>query len=600
MTKFSFLMASALIATAFDASAQESANPIRNAYFGETHMHTALSLDAYIGGARLMPSDSLRFAKGEPVIVNGQHKQLRRPLDFAAVTDHVEYLGEMYSTIFPDAPGHLQDDLLQLRSLQSLEEKQQWFFKYVVSNNRGDNPTHPPFYKGPETTASGWQIIVDAAEEHNDPGTFTALIGFEWSAAPGGGNMHRNVIFRDNKVPDVPLSSYDTNKVEELWQWMQKTTVEDGATLLAIPHNSNASKGQMFPEIDSYGNAVDLDYATTRKTWEPLIEMMQIKGNSEVHRSFWTADEFANFENGDTIQKNSNRWFSKRDFVREGLKIGLAYDQKLGVNPFQLGFIGGTDNHNGLMSDVAEDDFIGGHGPEDGSVARRRTAGVGGWIDGADLSIGSLAGVWATENTRAAIWDAMKRRETFATSGPRLKVRMFGGTNLNPSVDDPTAMVEDGYAKGVPIGGILASDTTAPVFTLYAEKDADGANLDRIQIIKGWVTASGETNEEIIDVVWAGDRTPDEGGKLPAIGNTVDLSTALYTNDIGSATLLGSWADPNFDPSQHAFYYARALEIPTPRWSTYDAIRNKLPLLKEVPATIQERAWTSPIWYSPG
>ncbi len=597
--KFSFLTASALSIAAACANAQEQPNPMRNAYFGETHMHTALSLDAYIGGTRLMPSDSLRFAKGEPMLVNGQHKQLRRPLDFAAVTDHVEYLGEMYSTIFPDAPGHLQDDLLQLRSLQSLEEKQQWFFKYVVSNNRGDNPSHPPFYMGPETTASGWQIIIDAAEEHDDPGTFTALIGFEWSAAPGGGNMHRNVIFRDNKVPALPLSSYDTNKVEELWEWMQKTTDEDGATLLAIPHNSNASKGQMFPEVDNYGNAVDLDYATTRQTWEPLIEMMQIKGNSEVHRSFWTADEFANFENGDTIQKNSNRWFSKRDFVREGLKIGLAYEQELGANPFQLGFIGGTDSHNGLMSDVAEDDFIGGHGPEDGSVERRRTAGVGGWIDGADLSIGSLAGVWATENTRAAIWDAMKQRETFATSGPRLKVRMFGGDGLNPSLDDPQAMVEDGYANGVPMGGILPPEAQAPTFTLYAEKDVDGANLDRIQIIKGWVTASGETHEEIIDVVWSGDRMPDENGTLPPVGNTVDLTTALYTNDIGSATLLGSWSDPQFDASQHAFYYARALEIPTPRWSTYDAVRNNLPLLPDVPAAIQERAWTSPIWYSP-
>ncbi|AXI46626.1 hypothetical protein C1J03_11710 [Sulfitobacter sp. SK012] len=599
MMKIAFLTASALVAATFAAHAQEGSNPLRNAYFGETHMHTALSLDAYIGGARLMPSDSLRFAKGESVLVNGQHKQLRRPLDFAAVTDHVEYLGEMYSTIFPDAPGHQQDDLIKLRGLQSLEEKQQWFFKYVVSNNRGDNPSHPPFYMGPETTASGWQIIIDAAEEHNDPGAFTALIGFEWSAAPGGGNMHRNVIFRDNKVPALPLSSYDTNKVEELWQWMQKTTDEDGATLLAIPHNSNASKGQMFPEVDSYGNAIDLEYATARNTWEPLIEMMQIKANSEVHRSFWTADEFADFENGDTIQKNSDRWFSKRDFVREGLKIGLAYEQELGTNPFQLGFIGGTDNHNGLTSDVAEDDFIGGHGPEDGSVERRRKAGVGGWIDGVDLSIGSIAGVWATENTRAAIWDAMKRRETFATSGPRLKVRMFGGADLNPTVDDPVAMVEDGYSKGVPMGGMLEKSDNAPTFTLYAEKDADGANLDRIQVIKGWVTASGETQEKIIDVVWAGDRARNDNGALPPIGNTVDLTTALYTNDIGSATLVGSWSDPDFDPDQHAFYYARALEIPTPRWTTYDAVRNGLPLLPEVPATIQERAWTSPIWYSP-
>ncbi|MGI9363828.1 MAG: DUF3604 domain-containing protein [Rhizobiaceae bacterium] len=584
-----------------DFSAREAAiaeNPLKDAYFGETHMHTALSLDAYIGGARLMPSDSLRFAKGEAVLVNGQHKQLKRPLDFAAVTDHVEYLGEMYSAIFPDAPGHLQDDLQQLRGLESIEDKQNWFFKYVVANNRGENPTHPPFYMGPETTKSGWQLSVDAAEEHYEPGTFTAMIGFEWSAAPNGGNMHRNILFRDNIVPEEPLSSYDTNKVEELWQWLKKTK-EAGSTLLAIPHNSNASKRQMFPDVDSFGNPLDVDYAKVRQEWEPLIEMMQIKGNSEVHSAFWTADEFADFENANSIQKYSNRYFSKRDFVREGLKIGLVYEKKLGVNPFKHGFIGGTDNHNGLPSDLAENDFIGGHGPEDGTVDRRRKFGVGGWIDGVDLSIGSLAGVWATKNTRGAIWDAMKQRETFATSGPRIKIRMFGGDKLNTAVNEPVAMVEDGYNNGVPMGGTLSTKSTSPKFTVYAEKDPDGANLDRIQIVKGWASADGHVHEKIINVVWSDERALDEQGNLPPVGNTVDLKTALYKNTIGSKTLMGSWSDPDFDANQHAFYYARAIEIPTPRWTTYDAIRNKLPLLKEVAAIIQERAWASPIWFSP-
>ncbi|MEP4461952.1 DUF3604 domain-containing protein, partial [Roseibium sp.] len=394
------------------------------------------------------------------------------------------------------------------------------------------------------------------------------------------------------------MSSYDSNKVEDLWAWLQQAE-DDGATALAIPHNSNASKGQMFPDVDSLGKALDADYATTRAKWEPLIEMMQIKANSEVHQAFWTADEFADFENGDSIQKNSNRWFSKRDFVREGLKLGLAYEQTLETNPFQLGFIGGTDNHNGLPGDVAEDDFIGGHGPEDGSVERRRTAGVGGWIDGVDLSIGSLAGVWAEENTRASIWDAMKRRETFATSGPRLKVRMFAGADIDASPADVVAMVEDGYAKGVPMGGVMPASDAAPVFTVYAEKDPDGANLDRIQIIKGWVDDSNQTHEQIINVVWSGDRVADEAGNLPPVGSTVDLATALYTNDIGAPMLLGSWTDPDFDPQAGAFYYARAIEIPTPRWTTYDAVRNGLPLLPEVAATIQERAWGSPIWYRP-
>jgi hypothetical protein len=572
-------------------------NPSRNAYFGETHVHTALSLDAYIGGTRLMPADSYRFARGEAVLVNGRHKQLDRPLDFAAVSDHAEYLGEMYSTIFPDAPGYHQETLESLRNLQSLKDKQEWFYKFVVSNTRGANPAHPPFYQGAETTKSAWQIVVDAAEAHNDPGTFTAFVAFEWSAAPGGGNMHRNVIFRDSVAPDTPLDSFKTNKVEDLWVWLQAAS-DAGSTVLAIPHNSNASKGLMFPDVDSSGAPLNAAYASARARWEPLIEMMQIKGNSEVHQAFWTADEFADFENANSIQKNSNRYFSKRDFVREGLKLGIAKQAELGTNPFKLGFIGGTDSHNALTADVAENDFIGGHGPEDGSVERRRTAGVGGWIDGVDLSIGSLAGVWAEENTRASIWDAMKRRETFATSGPRIKLRMFAGAGL-PAPNNPAELVEQGYARGVPMGGDLPAGPTAPAFTVYAEKDPQGANLDRIQIIKGWVAADGSTQEKIIDVVWSGKRTRSANGVLPPVGNTVDLKTATYNNSIGAAALTGSWTDDDFDPRQPAFYYARVLEIPTPRWSTYEAVRNELPLLPEVASVVQERAWGSPVWYTP-
>lgn len=591
------MLIAALLATTATAANAEP-NPLRNAYFGETHTHTAMSLDAYIGGARLMPSDALRFAKGAPVVVNGRHKQLDRPLDFAAVTDHVEYLGEMYSTMYPDAPGFRQDSLETLRNLQSLKDKQQWFYDYVVSNTRGANPRHPPFFQGPETTKSGWQIIIDAAEEHNDPGTFTAFIAFEWSAAPGGGNMHRNVIFRDTVVPALPFSSFDSNKVEDLWAWLQQAS-DAGSTVLAIPHNSNASKGLMFPDVDSFGEPLDADYAATRAAWEPLIEMMQIKGNSEVHRAFWTVDEFAEFENANSIQNNSNRYFSKRDFVREGLKLGLAKGQELGTNPFKLGFIGGTDSHNGLTSDVDEDEFIGGHGAEDGTFERRRTAGVGGWVDGPDLSIGSIAGVWAEENTRASLWDAMKRRETFVTSGPRIKVRMFGGFGL-PEPADPVALVETGYAEGVPMGGDLSGGVGAPTFVVHAERDPMGANLDRIQIIKGWIDVDGATQETIVDVVWSGDRTSDgTNGQLAPVGSTVDLQTATYTNDIGEAMLTGSWTDPDFDPAAPTFYYARVLEIPTPRWTTYEAVRNELPLLPEVASVIQERAWGSPIWYTP-
>ena len=586
-----------LLSTSILAEVNES-NPLRDAYFGETHMHTAYSLDAYIGGTRLTPDDAYRFAKGESVIVDGQQLSRKRPLDFVAVTDHAEYLGEMYSTLVEGAPGHDQDLLKQLRNLQTLEEKQQWFLKYVVENNRGTTPQHPSFFAGPETVKSAWQVAIDAAERNNDPGKFTAFVAYEWSGAPNGGNLHRNIIYRDGQVPDMPMSYIDINREDGLWVWMAKHEAQ-GKKALAIPHNSNASKQMMFPDVDAAGKPIDREYAQRRQHFEPLVEMMQIKGNSEVHRKFWAGDEFADFENADSIQKYSERVFQKRDFVREGLKLGVAFEKQLGTNPFKYGIIGGTDNHNGIPSDVAEDSFVGGHGPEDGTVERRRTGGVGGWIDGKDLSIGSLAGVWATENTRAAIWDAMKRRETFATSGPRMKIRLFGGVELPASPDNPKKLVEQGYQLGVPMGSDLGSIAAAPTFTVYAMKDADGANLDRIQIIKGWVDSDGTTHEGIINVAWSGDRKPDSNGLLPAVGNTVDLKTAKYSNSIGAATLIGSWTDKDFDPEQHAFYYARVLEIPTPRWSTYDAVKNNLPLLPDVAATIQERAWSSPIWYKP-
>lgn len=574
-------------------------NPMRDAYFGETHMHTMFSLDAFIGDNRQSPDMAYRFAKGEAFEIGDSTRQLTRPLDFAAVTDHSEYIGEMYSAIEPSAPGHDNEDLVTLRSLETLEQKQEWFYTYVLKNARENPvPVHPSFFAGASTIKSAWQIMVETAEQHNDPGVFTAMVGFEWSGAPNGANLHRNILFRDANVPAAPISYIDVQSEEGLWAWMQAQEAE-GRHLLAISHNSNASKGRMFPNTDSAGNPLTVAYARTRRHYEPLVEMMQIKGNSEVHRKFWAADEFSDFENADSIQKNSGRIFHARDFVRGGLKVGLQKDQALGVNPFQFGFVGGTDSHNGVMSDVAEDNFIGGHGPEDGSVERRRTAGVGGWIDGKDLSIGAITGVWAIENTRAGIWDAMKRRETFVTSGPRIKLRMFGGVDLVAPATDPMAMVTQGYQLGVPMGAEFGPVGVAPTFTVYAQKDPDGANLDRIQIIKGWVDLNGDANETIIDVVWSGDRSIDAAGKLAPVGNTVDLTTALFTNDIGAATLMGSWTDPNFDPTEGAFYYARALEIPTPRWSTYDAVRNALPLLEDVPAVIQERAWGSPIWYQP-
>ena len=589
------------MAQAVDHAAEEAAipeNPLKEAYFGETHVHTSFSLDAYIGGTRLTPFDAYRFAKGEGVPVNGVIRDIGRPLDFAAVSDHAEFLGEMLSTQFPDAPGHYQDALAVLRGLKDVEEQRAWFLKYVVENNRSGAPTHPPFFAGPETTKTAWNdVIIAAAEAHYEPGSFTTLIGFEWTSAPGGGNMHRNVIFRDTVVPEVPISALDTADEEKLWAWMAEQEAA-GSTLLAIPHNSNGSKGFMFEPLDNVGNPLSKEYAETRAKWEPLIEMMQIKGNSEVVASLWPSDEFADFENATSVGSFSGRTFVPQNFVRWAVTKGLDYQAKLGANPYKLGFVGGSDNHNGLPSDVDEATYNGSHGAADGTVAERRTGEIDGWIKGPEANPGSITGVWAPKNTRGAIFDAMQARETFVTSGPRIKPRFFGGIGL-AATDDPARMVLDGYANGVPMGGSLSTLTEAPTFTVQAMKDPAGANLDRIQIIKGWVDKAGEPQERIIDVVWSGDRAPGADGKLPPVGITVDVANARYTNDIGAPELIGHWTDPEFDPAQPALYYMRVIEIPTPRWTTYDAVRHGLPILEGVPATLQERAWTSPIWYTP-
>jgi hypothetical protein len=573
-------------------------NPERDVYFGETHIHTAYSLDAYIGGSRLNHEDAYRYAIGESVMVGGQEIKRHRPLDFVAISDHAEYIGEMYSTMTESAPGHDQDLLKQLRSLTDPKEREEWFLEYVVKANRSEKPAHPPFFAGQETVKSAWKIMTETADRFNKPGEFTALKAFEWSGAPQGANLHRNIIFRGSNVPDAPVSYIDINREDDLWEWMREQE-SLGMLLLAIPHNANASKGMMFPSVKADGKPIDLEYAQTRQHFEPLMEMMQIKGNSEVHRKFWPEDEFANFENADSIQNSSGRTFHKNDFVREGLKLGLAYEKKLGVNPFKYGTIGGTDSHNGIPSAVAEDSFIGGHGSEDGTVEERREAGVAGWIDGKDLSIGTLSGVWATQNTRGALWDAMKRRETYSTTGPRIKVRFFAGTELPENPKSAKELIRQGYELGVPMGSDLPAISQSPTFTVHAMKDPDGANLDRVQIIKGWVDNKGTTHEKIIDVVWSDKRVLDANGKLPAVGNTVNLKTAEYDNSIGATTLMGSWTDEEFDPQQNAFYYTRVIEIPTPRWTTYDAVRNNLPLLDDVQSVIQERAWTSPIWYNP-
>jgi len=580
-----------------EVEAAVAGNPLKEAYFGETHVHTSYSLDAFIGGARITPDGAYRFAKGEEVTVRGQKHRIGRPLDFVAVSDHAEFIGEMYSAQVPGAKGHDNPMLAELRGLSNVEEQRAWFVKYVIQNMRSGQPGHPPFFAGPETTKSAWNdVILKAARDHYQPGRFTTLAGFEWTASRNAGNMHRNVLFRDLNVPEMPLSALDTDNEEKLWAWMAEQE-KQGRKLLAIPHNSNGSKGYMFNPLDRAGQPITAEYAKLRSHFERLIEMMQIKGNSEVHRKFWPADEFADFENGDSVGSFSGRAFQKPNFVRWAVIKGLDYQAKLGANPYQYGFTGGTDNHNGLPADVAEGDYIGSHGPADGTVKDRREGEIDGWIKGKDSNPGSIAAVWATKNTRGAIWDAMAARESFVTSGPRIKVRVFGGAGL-PLPADSRSMAEQGYQIGVPMGGMLKGLSKAPSFTVWAAKDPDGANLDRIQIVKGW-SKSGQSFEKVFDVVWAGERKPGKNGKLPPVGNTVDVKSATYANTIGASELIGRWTDPSFNAKQHALYYVRVLEIPTPRWSTFDAVRHQLPLLKDVPATVQERAWTSPIWSTP-
>lgn len=585
--------------TVEELEAAVTEKPLKEAYFGETHVHTSFSLDAFIGGARLTPDEAYKFAQGQDVTLNGQSHNIKKPLDWAAVSDHAEFIGEMYSAQVPGAKGGDNPMLEELRTLQSVDEKRAWFLKYVVNNMRGEKPGHPPFYAGPETSQSAWKDVhLKAVRDNYQPGKFTTLAGFEWTASYKAGNMHRNVIFRDLTVPDAPLSALDTPDEEKLWAWMAEQE-KKGSKLLAIPHNSNGSKGFMFEPLDNSGKPLTAEYARNRSHFERLIEMMQIKANSEVHRKFWPADEFADFENGDSVGTFSGRAFKKESFVRWAVTKGLDYQAKLGANPYQLGFIGGTDNHNGAPSDVVEDNYIGSHGPADGSLEARRTGEIDGWIKAKESNPGSLAVVWATRNTRAAIWDALAARETYVTSGTRIKVRFFGGAGFAGVPADPRAMVEAGYKGGVPMGGTLGRADKAPTFTVWASKDPDGANLDRIQIVKGWIDAKGDPQDKVFDVAWSGDRRLGKNGKLPAVGTTVDVKTATYTNAIGAGELIGSWTDPQFDPKKGAVYYVRVLEIPTPRWTTYDAVRNNLELLPDVPATIQERAWTSPIWYTP-
>jgi hypothetical protein len=584
-----------------------------NVFFGDTHLHTSISLDAFgDGNSKVGPDEAYRFAKGEPVVSDdGMTNQMSRPLDFLMVADHAEYMGLVQG--LADGNELLLANEEGARWAQMMAEGK--LASHVFSEFILDVTGNQPRMAVPEFEVSVWERIIDAAEAHNQPGQFTALIGFEYSPFPDGDNMHRVVIFRDDKEKAIqvkPFSSFDSDDPEDLWNWLQAYEDKTGGNILAIPHNGNLSSGKMFALQGLSGNALTKEYAETRMRWEPLYEATQYKGDGETHPYLSPEDEFADFETWDKanlamLKPHKDEYF-QHEYARSGLQLGLQQQGELGVNPFKFGMIGATDSHTGF-AEAAEDNFLGKYGvsspnpdnanrweklwpPVEGTVAK-----MSGW----ESQSAGYAAVWATENTREAIWDAMMRKEVYATTGTRMRVRLFGGYDFTREDVLRPNMAGIGYAKGVPMGGNLGSapNGKSPTFMVVALRDPDGANLDRIQIIKGWVDSDGEVHEKVYDVSVSDDRMIADGKVSVGVGSTVDIDTATYTNTIGEAQLATSWTDPDFDSSVASFYYARVIEIPTPRWTAFDQVRLGVEMPPEVPLVLQERAYTSPIWYTP-
>ena len=590
------------VATVSPARANVEHFPDRQAFFGETHVHTSWSLDAWLGGDRLTgPGDAYKYFKGETIKHPlGYDVKIDTPLDWAGVTDHSEYVGVTKLANDPSSPiSKLPAAQPLILKNESLAEAQR-VFEYVLNNMLGGKVNKA--LMSPTVAKTVWQNNVELANEANEPGKFTAFCSYEWTAMPNSMNLHRNVFFKDcAKVPDMPFSALDSYHPEDLWNWMDSQR-KAGNELLAISHNANLSDGRMYPiDVDSFGRPIDMAYATSRDRNEKLIEMKQMKGTSETHPLLSPSDELANFEIMSFLLGDPAGRFPHivGSYARQALKDGLAMQDTRGYNPYKFGFGAGSDSHNTAVP-YRQNNFFGQAAKADGTPQQRLSGVVTAGMDPRVIGTGGLTGVWAEENTRASLFEAMRRKETFATSGPHIKVRFFGGWEYASDATDGRDWVKTGYAKGVPMGGDLPPATAkAPTFIVWASKDPTSGNLDRIQIVKGW-TQSGQSFEKVYDVVWAGDRKPDKfSGVVPAIGNTVDTANATYTNTIGATELKTVWTDPNFDPNLHAFYYARVIEIPTPRWTTIQAKEIGVSPPDVVPATLQERAWSSPIWYTP-
>jgi hypothetical protein len=584
-----------------------------NLYWGDTHLHTSNSFDVYLFGTPgSTPDTAYRFARGLPVVspTTGTRWQLATPLDFLVVSDHAEMVGSVTRTFEGDpvvAETPVGRLILEMAPDQT-EEQLQAVYKMFVRAGSGEKTeqgiTAEDLYNdlhGGDKRLGFWQDYIETADRHNSPGEFTTLIGWEWSAMPRGGNQHRVVFMPEDAQTAgkfLPYSQLESDNEEDLWAWLDKTSRETGASFVAIPHNPNISMGQMFPLVRYNGQPVDADYARRRSMWEPVVEATQIKGDSETHPMFSPTDEFADFETYPFVltADGGTPDPTEGDYVRPGLKRGLQFAQQLGVNPFQVGMIGSTDSHTG-MSAVAEDNFAGKGQHDSKPGLRSHMTGLGtsrGW----DMGAAGLVGVWAGENTRQSLFDAFRRKEVYASTGPRIQVRFFGGFAFDRADARAHDLAAVGYRKGVPMGGELtpSSGDHVPSFLVAAIKDPLGGNLDRIQIVKGWVDANGDSHEKVYDVALSDGRR--KGSEK--VGNTVDLNRGSYTNTIGADQLTAVWTDPDFDPAQHAFYYARVLQIPTPRYSLLDSIALELDVEKtDRPATIQERAYSSPIWFTP-
>jgi Protein of unknown function (DUF3604) len=582
------------------APPQIERNPERNAYFGETHQHTSWSFDAFIFGNHITgPADAYKYWNGETIKHPlGYDIKIDTPLDWAGVTDHSEYAGTVRLSNDPSSPLSKLPVAEKLK-VHDAADIQRIYLWLGTSMLKGE-PI--PELVDPQVAGTVWKENNKIADEYNKPGKFTAFCAYEWTSTPDFRNMHRNVFFKDcAKTPEMPFSSLDSSHPEDLWKWMDAQR-KAGNELLAISHNANLSDGHMYPiDVDSYGRPIDAAWAESRDRNERLVELKQMKGQSETHPALSPNDEFANFEILSYLLGEPQGRFDHivGSYARQALKDGLTMQDTKGYNPYKFGIVGGSDSHN-TGTPYRQDNFYGGHAHLDGTIETRMAGHIFAGLDTRLENPAGLSGVWAEENTRASIFEAMQRKETFATSGPHIKVRFFGGWEYKPEELDDKDWVKTGYRKGVPMGGDLPEKKSeAPSFLVWAVKDPASGNLDRIQVVKGW-SKNGQSFEKVFDVVWSGDRKPDVAtGKVPAIGSTVDLANASYTNTIGSTELKTVWTDPEFDATLHAFYYARVLEIPTPRWTTIQAHQLGVPIPDVVPATVQERAWSSPIWYTP-